>query len=231
MLQGGRNTANKYHWRVWGAACVGSARSVWATLGLPPLTAFPVSTAQAPGCSAGGLSKAGFGLCALPRSKLLRFRFSGSSQRYRLIWVCVLCPSQVWEAQVTRCLASAHSPGGGASFHLPGPRCSVSWVRRGSSASGVLCVSSGELIFGCDPPGGRQASRIPGRLGYQLGACSQFGRGCHLWGQVCPLPSGSGCLPPASLTLAGDGLVCCWLALLRYSLSPLFCERPGNALG
>ena len=37
--------------------------------------AFLVYTAQAPGCSAGELSKAGPGLYALPRSKLLRFRF------------------------------------------------------------------------------------------------------------------------------------------------------------
>ena len=36
---------------------------------------FLVYTAQAPGCSAGELSEAGPGLHALPRSKLLRFRF------------------------------------------------------------------------------------------------------------------------------------------------------------
>ena len=74
--------------------------------------AFPVHTAQAPGCSAGELSKASPGLCALPRSKLLRFRFSGTSQRHRLSWACVLCPSQVRAAQVTRCLASTLSTGG-----------------------------------------------------------------------------------------------------------------------
>ena len=74
--------------------------------------AFPVYTAQAPGCSAGELSKAGPGLHALPRSKLLRFRFSGTPQRRRLGWACVLCPSQVPAAQMTRCLASALSPGG-----------------------------------------------------------------------------------------------------------------------
>ena len=39
--------------------------------------AFPVYTAQAPGCSAGNC-KAGPGLCVLPRSKPLRFRFSGT---------------------------------------------------------------------------------------------------------------------------------------------------------
>ena len=55
--------------------------------------AFSVYTAQAPGVSAGELSKAGPGLHALLRSKLLRFRFSGTLQGHRLGWVCVLCPS------------------------------------------------------------------------------------------------------------------------------------------
>ena len=74
--------------------------------------AFPVYTAQAPGCSAGELSKAGPGLHALPRSKSLRFRFSGTPQSRRLGWACVLCPSQVRAAQVPGCLVSALSPGG-----------------------------------------------------------------------------------------------------------------------
>ena len=74
--------------------------------------AFPVYTAQAPGCSVGELSKACPGLHALPRSKLLRFRFSGTPQRHRLSGVCVLCPSQVLAAQVTRCLVSVLFLGG-----------------------------------------------------------------------------------------------------------------------
>ena len=76
------------------------------------MCAFLVYTAQAPGCSAGELSKAGPGLRALPRSKLLRLRFSGSPQRHRLGWVCILCPSQVQATQATRCLVSALSLGG-----------------------------------------------------------------------------------------------------------------------
>ena len=52
----------------------------------------------------------------------------------------------------------------------------------------------------------------------------QFGRGCCLWGQDCSSPSGSGCCPPASLALAGDGPVNSQLALFWCSLSPLFCE-------
>ena len=46
--------------------------------------AFPVYTSQALGCSAGELSEVGPGLHALPRSKPLRFRFSGTPQRHRL---------------------------------------------------------------------------------------------------------------------------------------------------
>ena len=128
------------------------------------ICAFPVYTAQAPGCSAGELSKVSSGLRVLPRSKPLRFRFSGTPQRHRLSWACVLCPFQVQAAQATRCLASALSQLGGASYHLPGPRPLVSCVCLKSAISGVLCVSSGELISDCDPPGGCQPSRVPGRL-------------------------------------------------------------------
>ena len=145
-------------------ASVGSARSVWATLGLPPLTgmcAFLVYTVQVPGCSAGELSKVGPGLHAIPRSKPLRFRFSGTPQRCRLGWACALCPSQVQAAQVTRCLVSAVA----ATYHLPRPCCLVFWVYSQCTFSGVPYISSGELISGCDPPGGCRPSRIPRSLG------------------------------------------------------------------
>ena len=46
------------------------------------------------------LSEAGPGLHAPPRSKPLRFRHSGSPQRRRIGWACILCPSQVRVAQV-----------------------------------------------------------------------------------------------------------------------------------
>ena len=46
------------------------------------------------------LSEASPGLHAPPRSKPLRLRHSGSPQRRRLSWACVLCPSQVRVAQV-----------------------------------------------------------------------------------------------------------------------------------
>ena len=73
----------------------------------PSVCAFSVCTAQAPGCSARVLSKVGPGLCTLPRSMPLRFRFLGTPQRHRLSWACVLHPSRVGAAQLTRCLASS----------------------------------------------------------------------------------------------------------------------------
>ena len=54
----------------------------------PSMCAFPVYTAQAPGCSAGELSKAGTGLHALLRSKPLRFRFLGTPQKQTRLGLC-----------------------------------------------------------------------------------------------------------------------------------------------
>ena len=126
--------------------------------------AFPVYSAQAPGCSAGELSKVGPGLHALSRSKLIKFRLSGTPQWHRLIWAFVLCPSQIQGVQANSCLANTLSQVCGSSYHLSGPSCSVSWVYCKNTVSGVPCVSSGGLMSGCDPPGICQPSRIPGRL-------------------------------------------------------------------
>ena len=77
------------------------------------------------------LSEADPGLHAPPRSKPLRFRHSGSLQRRRLRWACVLCPSQVRAAQVM-CLASAVT----ATCLLSCPFCSVFWVFNRRTFSG-----------------------------------------------------------------------------------------------
>ena len=156
------------HWKQISLARVGSALSVSATLGLPPalgMCAFPLYTAQATGCSAAnrvkralgcmhfpGLSHSGSGsrllhqgthlvgpaFCALPRSKQLR-------------------RPGAWGAHSLQV--------GGASSHLPHHSRLVSSVSSGHAFSDVLCVPSRELLSGCDPPGGCQPSRIPGRLG------------------------------------------------------------------
>ena len=121
-------------------ACVGSARGVSATLGLPPLPSTLLRLQVA-------LQGAGPGLRALPRSKPLRSRFSGTPQRGRLGWACALClPGS---EQLRRPGAwPAHSPRvGGASCHLPGPSRAVSgapcvradlWLRPSRRVSAVL---------------------------------------------------------------------------------------------
>ena len=48
-----------------------------------------------------------------------------------------------------------------ATYRLPCPCRSVFWVYNWCAFSGVLCVSSGELISGCNPPGRCRPSRIP----------------------------------------------------------------------
>ena len=110
------------------------------------------------------LSEAGPGLRALPRSKpfRFRFRFSGTPQRHRLSWTCVLCPSHVRAAQATRCLATPRCV---VSYHLPHPSRLICWVAAGLPVSGGPCVSSGELISGCDRPSRCQPPRIPTSLG------------------------------------------------------------------
>ena len=124
------------------------------------MCAFLVYTAQAPGCSAGELSKADPGLYALPRSKLLRFRFSGTPQRHKLSWACVLCPSQVRAAQTTRCLVSSLSPGGTVhpiTFLVPAawlPGCGMSTIQvYHVSPLGIssLAVTSWEMSTVQDP--------------------------------------------------------------------------------
>ena len=55
----------------------------------------------------------------------------------------------------------------------------------------------------------------------------QCGRGCRLWGCVCPFS-----LPPASCLLAGDGPICHLLALpWDCSVLPLFCGWPAVCSG
>ena len=149
VLWGGRGTADKYQWRV------GSARSAWATLGLPQLMVCVLSWStllrlqvalqrkclkRALGCMHfPGLSHSGSGSCVLHKgtdSAGPAFYALPRSEQLRRPGACRAC-SQV----------------DGASFHLPGPTRLVSWVRSGSAMSCVWCVSSVGLISGCDPPG------------------------------------------------------------------------------
>ena len=99
---------------------------------------------------------------------------------------CSSCTSQVWVAQVLGCSAGTQTQMGCAfalprseQFRLgectvPGWPCMLctspipaTWFPRcpKSTVPGVLCVSSQELISGCDTPGRCDPSTIPGRCG------------------------------------------------------------------
>ena len=147
-------------------ACVRSARSVSATLGLPLVSVYVLSRSTLPrlqvalqgnclnqaldfvhfsglSCSVSGsqvlhkgVDSVGPLFCALPRSKQLRR--PGAWRVHTSQVRCVLSPPQ--------------------SSRM------VSWVCSGSTVSGVPCVSFGELISDCDLPGRCQPFRIPGRL-------------------------------------------------------------------
>ena len=109
VLWGGRNIANKNITGVCGECLQCMDHTEFAPT--RSMCAFQVYSAQAPRCSAREWSKVGPGLCALPRTMPLRFRFSGTPQRHKLGWACVLCSSQVRAAQAKKSLASALSPG------------------------------------------------------------------------------------------------------------------------
>ena len=142
---------------------VESARSVWATLGLPPVTACVLFQSslfrlqvvlqgnclkQALGCvHYPGLSCSGSGSWVLHKgTDLVGHAFCVLSRFEQLR------QPAAWLAHCSRWAVHLN--------HLPRPSCLVSRVHCKSTVSGVPCVSSGELISPrCQP------SRIPGRLG------------------------------------------------------------------
>ena len=110
------------------------------------------------------------------------------------------------------------------SYHLPGPSCLISWLHHESAVSGVPCISSGELISGCDPPGRYPPSRIPGRLSNWEPAHNLV-EDAISGAKVAPclLALAVACLP--HFLWWGDGPFYTRLALLWYSLNLLFCEQ------
>ena len=178
---------------------MGSAYSVWTILSLPQLTAacaFSVYTAQAPGCSSGVLFKVGPAFCALPRSKLLRLRFSflGTSQRHRRGWACILCPSQVQAAQETRCLAGGLSQVDCASYSTPWSLLpsfpGVPWEPHLMWAVCLLCGANLRLW----PSWQMSTVQDPRKIWLATGSLLTGWWRMLSLGWDCPLSSGSGCL-------------------------------------
>ena len=83
VLWGGRNTANKYHW------CVLTVIQPHWVCPRSRCVCFPSLHCSGSRLLCWELSEAGTGLHALPRSKPLKFRFSGTPQRCRLGWACI----------------------------------------------------------------------------------------------------------------------------------------------
>ena len=118
-------------------------------------------------------------------------------------WVCILCPSQVWEAQATRCLVSTVP--GGPCFLITSlvlatwfPGCAARALSQMCCLSPLKSWSQAETLL-------VDVNHLR-KMWLAAGACSQFGGRCPFWGWDCssPLPSGSGCQKPASLPL-GQG--------------------------
>ena len=141
-----------------------SAHSVWTTLGLPQLTvayAFQVYTAQAPGCSAGVLSKAGPAFPVLARSKLLRFRFLCSPQGHssvRYVFVPFPGPSSSGDQVLGRRTVPV-----GLCVLITSQVLAAWFSRRTVRALSLLCRVS--HLGSCNPPGRCQLSRIQGICG------------------------------------------------------------------
>ena len=144
----GRYTANKYCWHVWGVLTVDG----------------PHWVCHSPR------------RCVLPRSALLSLQ--GALQGHCSNGPCISCTSQVYTAQVFGCSTRAqtqmccafctlprfkqprqpdalwtHCPRWAICLiHLPSPHRLVSQMCCESRIPGVPCVSSWELISGCDNP-------------------------------------------------------------------------------
>ena len=148
-----RNTGSKYPWRVWGALTVSQPH--WVC----PRSQYLHFSGSKLLCQE--LSEVGPGFRALPRSKLLRFRFSGTT------WLGLhFVPFPGPRSSGDRCLVSAVTSMW--AVHLIASPVPVVWFSAGSTTgtpSHVCRASSGELISGCGPPGGCQLSRIPRTLG------------------------------------------------------------------
>ena len=150
------------HCRQISLVCVGSTRSVPATLGFPLLVCVCFPHLH---CSGSSLLYREQTLSCVHFPSLSRSdSCSWVLHKGRLSGACVFClpcrsssdNQELDERTLPRC-----SPR--YSLHGPSLTFRVHW-------SGVPCVSSGELISGCDPPSRCQPSRISGSLWLETGS-------------------------------------------------------------
>ena len=212
-------------------ACVGRAHSLGHTGFAPVYTvcAFPVYTAQAPGGSAGEVSKAALGCMHFPG--LSR---SGSGSRALPKGADLvgpgLCALPRSEQHRRPGAWQVHSPQLGRRVLSP-PRSQPLSFLGAQRERGLRCAVC--FLWGANlwlrPSWWMSTVQDPRNTSLATGALLAVWWRIPSLGQRLPLP-GSGCRPPASLPPAGYGLVCSWLALLWYLLSPLFSEQAEQCL-
>ena len=191
VLWGGRGAADKYDWPVWGALAVFRPHWVCPAHGL---CAFPVTLLRVQAALLG----AGPELRALPRPKPLRFRFSGTPQRCRLRWACVLCLpglSSSGRQELDECTCS---------------RCRVPYPLRGPSLSFQLVQCSSCLSWGAD---------LCLRPSRQMSTIQNL-RKCLVrnWKPVCSLVGDS--VSGAELPLSGSGWSLVLLSSCKWPAVP-----------
>ena len=216
VLWGGRNTTNKYHW------CVLTVS--WPHWVCPHSqhVCFPCLPCLGSRLLCWELSEASPGLYALPRSKPLRFRLSGTPQRRRLGWACVLCPSQVRAAQVTRCLASALSQVVSVSYSPPRSQLlSFLGVEQACLLRWAMCLFWGADLW-LQPSWWMSTIQNPKKCWLAMKPACSLAEGASLGPQLPP--SGSGC---PRLPVSSGGWA---VRSQRALLSPLFCERAWQCL-
>ena len=126
--------------------------------------AFPVYPVQALGCSARNCLRCTLGCMHFP---VLNHSGSGSQILHKVqTWLGLRFVPFPGPSSSGDEVLGEHTPQVcSASYRLPGPSRLVSWEHSGSTVPHVPCVSSGELISGCDPTVGCQQSRFPGTFG------------------------------------------------------------------
>ena len=153
--------------------------------------AFPVYTAQAPGCSIWS------GPCAACRSSFGVLHKSADSV------APAFCASPGLSGSGSQGLDGRTLPGRGAPSPLLGPSLSfcppAGWVP-------AACVCSQELASSHDPPGGGcRPSRISGSLWIETGGLFAAWEGMPSLGPSLPLSPPPGLLPPAGMGRSATG--------------------------
>ena len=142
----GRDTANQYHWHVWGVPAVDGQHLTYHSprqLLLPGFTLLRLQGALQGQCPKWALGFVHFPGLGCSGSQVL---CHGTDPDV----LCVLLPSQVQATQATGCLVSALSQVGYVSDAQPWSQLLGFLCGHKVTVPGVLCVSSGKLISDCD---------------------------------------------------------------------------------